>query len=170
MSRPVHKAAQPLLPYTRPYTSVDGVPFGAPFMDRGKVPQCPETGTKFSRRISFTSVSITLGRYTTILAGSQSDRNGLLKTESTPSKDRCQDVQFGILLFIYNTFLVEGISLLGTALFVLQGFMFSMYGVLIKRWSVDAVLGTAVISMVSCAPALYFLSTLDMGFAAASMN
>ncbi|WP_223428807.1 hypothetical protein, partial [Tateyamaria pelophila] len=25
----------------------DVVPFGAPFMDRGKVPQCPETGTKF---------------------------------------------------------------------------------------------------------------------------
>ena len=28
----------------------------------------------------------------TILAGSQSDRNGLLETESTPSKDRCQDL------------------------------------------------------------------------------
>jgi hypothetical protein len=37
----------PQLPYTRPYSSVDVVPFGAPFMDRGKVPQCPETGTKF---------------------------------------------------------------------------------------------------------------------------
>ena len=26
----------------------DVVPFGAPFMDRGKVPQCPGTGTKIS--------------------------------------------------------------------------------------------------------------------------
>jgi hypothetical protein len=25
----------------------DVFPFGAPFMDRGKVPQCPGTGTKF---------------------------------------------------------------------------------------------------------------------------
>ena len=29
------------------YTFFDVVPLGAPFMDRGKVPQCPGTGTKF---------------------------------------------------------------------------------------------------------------------------
>ena len=44
---PPSPSPSPQLPYTRPYSSVDVVPFGAPFMDRGKVPQCPETGTKF---------------------------------------------------------------------------------------------------------------------------
>lgn len=72
-------------------------------------------------------------------------------------------IAVGIILFIYNTFLVESISLIGTALFVLQGFMFSMYGVLIKRWSVDAVLGTAVVSLTSCVPAIYLLATETMG-------
>lgn len=61
---------------------------------------------------------------------------------------------FGILLFMYNTLLVDGLSSSGAMLFVLQGFMFSLYGVLIKRWNVDAVLGTAVVALMSCLPAL----------------
>lgn len=79
-------------------------------------------------------------------------------------------IAIGISLFVYNASRVAAISLLGTALFVLQGFMFSMYGVLIKRWELNAVLGTAVISVTSCAPALYLLFTADMGFARASTS
>jgi len=80
-------------------------------------------------------------------------------------------IAIGIALFIYNTLLVTDISLIGTALFVLQGLMFSMYGVLIKRWSVDPILGTAVISTVSCIPALYLLFTHEMGlFTAPSLE
>lgn len=61
---------------------------------------------------------------------------------------------FGILLFLYNTLFVDGLSSFGAMLFVLQGFMFSMYGVLIKRWNVDPVMGTAVVALMSCIPAL----------------
>lgn len=79
-------------------------------------------------------------------------------------------ISLGILMYVFNTFFVESISLLGTGLFVLQGFMFSMYGVLLRRWSVDAVLGTSVVSIVSCVPAVYYLSTTEMGFSQASSS
>ncbi|AJQ97777.1 DMT family transporter [Gynuella sunshinyii] len=79
-------------------------------------------------------------------------------------------ITLGIMLFVFNTFLVETISLMGTMLFILQGFMFSMYGVLIKRWGVDAILGTAVVSITSCIPALYFLVTTDTGIFQASTS
>lgn len=74
-------------------------------------------------------------------------------------------ITFGILLFIYNTFQERGLSPVGTALFVLQGLMFSLYGVLIKRWQVSPVLGTAVVSLVSCPPALIAHAAMPTGFA-----
>jgi hypothetical protein len=43
----LHKADQLHPLQNRPYMFFDIFPFGAPFMDRGKVPQCPGTGTKF---------------------------------------------------------------------------------------------------------------------------
>ncbi|MCX8997460.1 DMT family transporter [Rhizobiaceae bacterium BDR2-2] len=73
----------------------------------------------------------------------------------------------GILLFIYNTFLVKGLSPAGTALFVLQGLMFSLYGVLIKRWQVGAIPGTAAVSLASCLPAFIAHASTRTGFAAA---
>ena len=74
----------------------------------------------------------------------------------------------GIILFVLNTFIVDGISLVGTCLFVLQGFMFSMYGVLIRRWQVDAILGTAVISVASAVPAIFMLAVDSEGLLSAS--
>ncbi|MEJ6501889.1 MAG: hypothetical protein QNL54_10415, partial [Rhodobacterales bacterium] len=47
-SHQAHITAQLQLPYNRLYNCVDVVPFGAPFTDWGKVPQCPATGTKFT--------------------------------------------------------------------------------------------------------------------------
>lgn len=77
-------------------------------------------------------------------------------------------IALGVSAFIYNTFLVDGLSPLGTTLFVLQGFMFSLYGVLIKRWKVDPVLGTAVISIMSCLPAAISHATTNTGFESAT--
>lgn len=78
-------------------------------------------------------------------------------------------ITLGILLFIYNTFLAKGLSPVGTALFVLQGLMFSLYGVLIKRWQVSPVLGTAVVSLVSCLPAFAAHAVTPTGFAQSTM-
>ncbi|MGP5309220.1 EamA family transporter [Vreelandella alkaliphila] len=78
-------------------------------------------------------------------------------------------ISLGIGMFVYNTFLVEGLSPAGTSLFVLQGLMFSLYGVLIQRWQVDPILGTAVISIMSCLPAAAVHMVADTGFGAASM-
>ncbi|QCG68252.2 DMT family transporter [Pseudomonas veronii] len=79
-------------------------------------------------------------------------------------------ITFGILLFIYNTFLATGLSPAGTALFVLQGLMFSLYGVLIKRWQVSPILGTAVVSLVSCLPAFIAHATTPTGFLDATIQ
>lgn len=79
-------------------------------------------------------------------------------------------ITLGILLFIYNTFLSKGLSPVGTALFVLQGLMFSLYGVLIKRWQVSPILGTAVISLVSCFPAFIAHAVMPTGFSASTMT
>ncbi|CAM5187314.1 hypothetical protein CDEF62S_04731 [Castellaniella defragrans] len=79
-------------------------------------------------------------------------------------------ITFGILLFIYNTFLAKGLSPVGTALFVLQGLMFSLYGVLIKRWQVSPVLGTAVVSLASCLPAFIAHATTPTGFLDSTMQ
>ncbi len=76
---------------------------------------------------------------------------------------------FGILLFLYNTLLVDGLSSAGALLFVLQGFMFSMYGVLIKRWNVDPVLGTAVVVLLSCVPALEASINGSLGLAGSTV-
>ena len=73
-------------------------------------------------------------------------------------------IAIGILLFIYNTFLNEDLSPIGTTLFVLQGLMFSLYGVLIKRWQVSPILGTAIVSLVSCAPAFMAHAMVHTGF------
>ncbi|MCG8708582.1 DMT family transporter [Brenneria sp. 4F2] len=78
-------------------------------------------------------------------------------------------ITVGILLFIYNTFLTRGLSTLGTTLFVLQGLMFSLYGVLIKRWRVEPILGTAVVSLSSCFPAMFSHATMQTGFGSATM-
>lgn len=79
-------------------------------------------------------------------------------------------ITIGIVLFVYNTFLVEGLSAIGTALSILQGVMFSMYGVLVKRWQVDPVLGTATVALISCIPAVFVTMTADMGFNQASLT
>ncbi|MGB3435263.1 DMT family transporter [Achromobacter sp.] len=78
-------------------------------------------------------------------------------------------ITVGILLFIYNTFLTKGLSPAGTALFLLQGLMFSLYGVLIKRWQVSPVLGTAAISLASCVPAFIAQAVTPTGFADSSV-
>lgn len=75
----------------------------------------------------------------------------------------------GLFLFIYNAFLVDGISIIGTVLFVLQGLMFAAYGTLIKRWAVDSVLATAVISLASCIPAIFALVFQELDLASASL-
>ncbi|WP_110643496.1 DMT family transporter [Salinicola sp. CPA57] len=87
------------------------------------------------------------------------DRSGVISTTL---------ICIGIGLFVYNTFLVASLSSLGTSLFVLQGFMFSLYGVLIKRWNVDPILGTAAISLASGIPALLTHGFVETGFSAAS--
>lgn len=69
------------------------------------------------------------------------------------------------ILFIYNTFQDKVLSPVGTAPFVLQGLTFSLYGVLIKRWQVSPVLGTAVVSSVSCVPVLIAHAAMPTGFA-----
>ncbi|WP_152601999.1 DMT family transporter [Burkholderia paludis] len=79
-------------------------------------------------------------------------------------------ITVGILLFIYNTFLAKGLSPAGTALFVLQGLMFSLYGILIRKWQVNPVLGTAVVSLASCLPACVAHATTHTGFADATMK
>lgn len=69
------------------------------------------------------------------------------------------------ILFIYNTFQDKRLSPVGTAPFVLQGLTFSLYGALIKRWQVGPVLGNAVVSPVSCVPALIAHAAMPTGFA-----
>lgn len=74
----------------------------------------------------------------------------------------------GIGMFIYNTFLVADLSPTGTALFILQGLMFSLFGVLTKRWSVDPITATAAVSLVSFVPATLFFWAADTGFSRAT--
>lgn len=73
-------------------------------------------------------------------------------------------ITIGILLFIYNSFLEQGLSPAGTALFVLQGLMFSLYGFLVRHWQVKPVLGAAVVSLGSCPPAFIAHATTRTGF------
>ncbi|MEL6520974.1 MAG: DMT family transporter [Pseudomonadota bacterium] len=76
----------------------------------------------------------------------------------------------GIGLFVYNTLLVTELSSTGTALFVLQGLMFSLFGVLTRRWNIDPLTATAAVSLVSCIPAILLFWVAETGYAKASAS
>ncbi len=58
----------------------------------------------------------------------------------------------GLLLFVFHSGSEVGNTLFGDLLFTGSGIMFSGYAVLVRRWSVDPVIATAAIVLLSCVP------------------
>ena len=74
----------------------------------------------------------------------------------------------GLLLLIAPT--AGGVSdtAFGDLLFVGSGLMFATYAVLIRRWSVDPVLATASVVLLSCVPIPLLFAVAPSGFATAA--
>ena len=71
----------------------------------------------------------------------------------------------GLLLFIAPTGASAKGALFGDALFVGSGLMFAAYAVLVRRWSVDPVVATASVVLLSCLPLPLLFAVAPSGFA-----
>jgi drug/metabolite transporter (DMT)-like permease len=73
----------------------------------------------------------------------------------------------GLLLLIAPTGGIVADTALGDVLFVGSGLMFAAYAVLVRRWSVDPVLATASVALLSCVPIPLLFAVAPSGFATA---
>ena len=70
----------------------------------------------------------------------------------------------GLLLFIAPTGGSATWFLFGDALFIGSGLMFAAYAVLVRRWSVDPVIATASVVLLSCLPLPLLFAVAPSGF------
>jgi drug/metabolite transporter (DMT)-like permease len=73
----------------------------------------------------------------------------------------------GLLLLIAPTGGIVTGTAFGDALFVGSGLMFAVYAVLVRRWSVDPVLATASVVLLSCIPIPLLFAVAPSGFTTA---
>jgi len=73
----------------------------------------------------------------------------------------------GLMLFIAPTGRSATGVLFGDTLFIGSGLMFSAYAILIRRWSVDPVIATASVVLLSCLPLPLLFAVAPSGFAGA---